>query len=162
MSQIHAADQLRAAQNQTATQATTTSTTSKPSDPIVNALQKDVPGVATVTPTTDPPFNKGGHKNETDTLTFKTPEDQAKFLSEASRKGVVPGDVSQNGYGSGVQLDGGLYAEKARVDPTTGLLTVTSHIDRFNPNNGLGPMIGHFVWDVGVGMAFFLHSDGLD
>lgn len=153
------------AQNTSATQTqtqTTTSTTSKPSDPIVNALQKDVPGVATVTPTTDPSFNKGGHKNETDALTFKTPEDQAKFLAEASRKGVVPGDVSQNGYGPGVRLDGGLHAEKARVDPTTGLLTVTSHIDRFNPNNGLGPMIGHFVWDVGVGMTFFHHSDGLD
>jgi len=154
--------QNRSAQNTSQTQTQTTTSSTTPSDPIVNALQKDVPGVATVTPTADPSFNKGGHKNETDTLTFKTPEDQAKFLAEASRKGVVPGDVSQNGYGPGVRLDGGLHAEKARMDPTTGQLTVTSHIDRFNPNNGLGPMIGHFVWDVGVGMTFFRHRDGLD
>jgi hypothetical protein len=121
-----------------------------------------VPGAATVTPTGDPSFNKGGHKNETDALTFKTPEDQAKFVAEASRKGTLPSDTSQNGFGPGVRLDGGLHAENARVDPVTNAVTVTSHIDRFNPNNGLGPMIGHIVWDVGVGMTFFRHSNGLD
>jgi RHS repeat-associated protein len=141
-------------------QATTSSST--PSDPIVNALQKDVPGVATVTPTADKPFDQGGHKNETDALTFKTPEDQAKFLAEASRKGLAPGDVSKNGFGPGVRLDGGLHAEKARLDPLTGRLTVTSHIDRFNPNNGLGPMVGHAVVDVFIGSVFFRHSAGLD
>jgi hypothetical protein len=118
--------------------------------------------VATATPTTDPSFDKGGHKNETDALTFKTPEDQAKFLAEASRKGLLPSDTSKNGFGPGVRLGGGLHAENARIDPRTGRLTVTSHIDRFNPNNGLGPMVGHAVVDVFIGTVFFRHSAGLD
>lgn len=143
-------------------QSQTTSNTSTPSDPIVNALQTDVPGVAKVTPTADASFNKGGHKNETDALTFKTPEDQAKFLAEGSRKGLVPGDTSQNGFGPGVRLDGGLHAENARIDPRTGRLTVTSHIDRFNPNNGLGPMVGHAVVDVFIGTVFCHSSACLD
>ena len=120
-----------------------------------------MPGVTKATPT-GASFNKGGHRNETDALTFKTPEEQAKFLQEASRKGLLPSDVSQNGFGPGVRLDGGLHAENARIDPLTGRLTVTSHIDRFNPNNGLGPMVGHAVVDVFIGTVFFRHSNGLD
>ena len=120
-----------------------------------------MPGAATVTPTADPSFNKGGHKNETDALTFNTPEDKAKFEAEAS-KGLLPSDASKNGFGPGVRLDGGLHAENARVDPVTGSVVVTSHIDRFNPNNGLAPMVGHFVVDVFIGSVFFNHSNGLD
>jgi hypothetical protein len=104
----------------------------------------------------------GGHQNETDALTFKTPEDQAKFLAESSRKHTIPGDVSENGFGPGVRLPGGLHAEQGRVDPSTGQFLVTSHIDRFNPNNGLGPMVGHAVVDVFIGTIFFHHTAGLD
>jgi hypothetical protein len=41
-------------------------------------------------------------------------------------------------------------------------LVFTSHIDRFNPNNGLAPMVGHAVVDVFIGTVFFRHSAGLD
>jgi hypothetical protein len=142
------------------TQAQTT--TPNNSDPIVNAVQTATG--ATATPSTDPnqqPFAKGGHENETDTLTFKSPEDKAKFLAESGRKSSVPGDVSENGFGPGVRLPGGLHMENGHLD-AQGNLVVTSHIDRFNPNNGLGPMIGHAVVDVFIGSVFFPHSNGLD
>jgi hypothetical protein len=133
------------------------------SDRIETALS-NVPGVASVTPAPDPTRDKaiGGHQNETDALTFKTPEDQAKFLAESSRKHTIPGDVSENGFGPGVRLPGGLHAEQGRVDPRTGQFLVTSHIDRFNPNNGLGPMVGHAVVDVFIDTVFFHHTAGLD
>ena len=51
--------------------------------------------------------------------------------------------------------------EKGHLD-AQGNLVVTSHIDRFNPNNGLGPMVGHAVVDVFIGTVFFRHSAGLD
>jgi len=141
--------------------ATTTPSTSTSTDPIATALSK-VPGVASVTPAPDPKLDvaKGGHRNETDALTFKTPEDKAKFLAESGRKSLVPRDVSENGFGPGVRLPGGLHAEQGRE--VNGQLLVTSHIDRFNVNNGLAPMIGHFVVDVTIGMTFFRHSAGLD
>ena len=141
----------------------TTSNSTAPSDPIATALS-NVPGVASVTPAPDPTRDKaiGGHQNETDALTFKTPEDQAKFLAESSRKHLVPGDVSENGFGPGVRLPGGLHAEQGRVDPVSGQFLVTAHIDRFNANNGLAPLVGHFVVDVMIGMALFHHSAGLD
>jgi RHS repeat-associated protein len=141
----------------------TTSNSTAPSDPIATGLS-NVPGVASVTPAPDPTRDKaiGGHQNETDALTFKTPEDQAKFLAESSRKHLVPGDVSENGFGPGVRLPGGLHAEQGRVDPVSGQFLVTAHIDRFNANNGLAPLVGHFVVDVMIGMTFFHHSAGLD
>jgi RHS repeat-associated protein len=140
----------------------TTSNTSTSSDPIVNALEK-VPGVADATPTANQPnpAATGGHRNETDTVTFKSPEEKAKFLAESGRKHTIPGDVSENGFGPGVRLPGGLHSEKGHLD-AQGNLVVTSHIDRFNPNNGLAPLVGHIVWDVGVGMTFFRHSASLD
>lgn len=149
-----------AAQQQNTDQ--TQTTTPNNSDPIVNALQTATG--ATATPSTDPnqqPFAKGGHENETDTLTFKSPEAKAKFLAESGRKSLVPGDVSENGFGPGVRLSGGLLMEKGHLD-AQGNLVVTSHIDRFNPNNGLGPMVGHAVVDVFIGTVFFRHSAGLD
>jgi len=117
-------------------------------DQIQNDLQRDVPGVSTVTPSPDPKLDKahGGHQNETFALTFKTPKEQAAFLKESGRTGLLHKD---NGFGPGVRLDGGLHVEHGRLDPTNpGTILVTSHIDRFNPNNGLGPLIGHFVVDV--------------
>ena len=149
------ADAARAAQQQSQS---TTST----GDPIQNALQKDVPGVSTVTPDPDPKLDKahGGHQNETFALTFKTPAEQAAFLKESGRKGLFHKD---NGFGPGVRLDGGLHVEHGRLDPTnSGAILVTSHIDRFNPNNGLGPMIGHFVVDMGIGETFCSSSACLD
>ncbi len=131
-------------------------------DPIQNDLQKDVPGVSTVTPQPDPNLDKphGGHQNETFALTFKTPKVQAAFLKESGRTGLLHKD---NGFGPGVRLDGGLHAEHGRLDPTNpGAILVTSHIDRFNPNNGLGPMIGHFVVDVAIGSTFCSSSACLD
>jgi RHS repeat-associated protein len=131
-------------------------------DPIQNDLQKDVPGVSTVTPQPDPNLDKphGGHQNETFALTFKTPKEQAAFLKESGRTGLLHKD---NGFGPGVRLDGGLHAEHGRLDPTNpGAILVTSHIDRFNPNNGLGPMIGHFVVDVAIGSTFCSSSACLD
>jgi hypothetical protein len=141
----------------------TTSNSTTPSDPIATALS-NVPGVASVTSAPDPTRDKaiGGHQNETDALTFKTPEDQAKFLAESSRKHLVSGDVSENGFGPGVRLPGGLHAEQGHIDPHTGQFLVTAHIDRFNANNGLAPLVGHFVVDVMIGMTFFHHSAGLD
>jgi RHS repeat-associated protein len=148
---------------QQASQTTSNSSTSTSTDRVATALS-NVPGVASVTPAPDPARDKaiGGHQNETDALTFKTPEDQAKFLAESSRKHTIPGDVSENGFGPGVRLPGGLHAEQGRVDPSTGQFLVTSHIDRFNPNNGLGPMVGHAVVDVFIGTLFFHHTAGLD
>jgi RHS repeat-associated protein len=148
---------------QQASQTTSNSSTSTSTDRVATALS-NVPGVASVTPAPDPARDKaiGGHQNETDALTFKTPEDQAKFLAESSRKHTIPGDVSENGFGPGVRLPGGLHAEQGRVDPSTGQFLVTSHIDRFNPNNGLGPMVGHAVVDVFIGTIFFHHTAGLD
>lgn len=154
-------------QNQSATQtqqtSQTTSSSSTSPDRIATALS-NVPGVASVTPAPDPTRDKaiGGHQNETDALTFKTPEDQAKFLAESSRQRTIPGDVSENGFGPGVRLPGGLHVEQGRVDPVTGQFLVTSHIDRFNPNNGLGPLVGHAVVDVFIGTVFFHHTAGLD
>ena len=79
-------------------------------DPIQNDLQKDVPGVSTVTPQPDPNLDKphGGHQNETFALTFKTPKEQAAFLKESGRRGLLHKD---HGFGPGVRLDGGLHAE---------------------------------------------------
>jgi RHS repeat-associated protein len=131
-------------------------------DPIQNDLQKDVPGVSTVTPQPDPNLDKphGGHQNETFALTFMTPKEQAAFLKESGRRGLFHKD---SGFGPGVRLDGGLHAEHGRLDPTNpGAILVTSHIDRFNPNNGLGPMIGHFVVDVAIGSTFCSSSACLD
>jgi RHS repeat-associated protein len=141
----------------------TTSSSSASADPIATALS-NVPGVASVTPAPDPTRDKaiGGHQNETDALTFATPADQAKFLAESSRKHLISGDVSENGYGPGVRLSGGLHAEQGRLDPRTGQFLVTAHIDRFNANNGLAPLVGHFLVDVLYGSIRYPHSAGLD
>jgi hypothetical protein len=141
----------------------TTSNGATSSDPIATALS-NVPGVASVTPAPDPTLDKakGGHQNETDAVTFKTPADQAKFLAESSRKSKVPGDVSENGFGPGVRLPGGLHAEHGRVNPDGSGLLVTSHIDRFNSNNGLAPLVGHFLVDVIYGSIRYPNSAGLD
>ena len=149
---------LIAAQQQSASNSPNSSASS---DKIATALS-NVPGVASVTPAPDSKLDvaKGGHQNETDALTFKTPEDLAKFKVESSRKHLVPRDVSENGFGPGVRLRGGLHAEHGRE--VNGQFLVTSHIDRFNANNGLAPLVGHFVVDVMVGMTFFHHSAGLD
>ena len=85
-----------------------------------------------------------------------------KFQAESSRKHLVPGDVSENGFGPGVRLPGGLHAEHGRVDPGTGQFLVTSHIDRFNANNGFAPMVGHFLVDVIYGSIRYPNSAGLD
>jgi hypothetical protein len=67
---------------------------------------------------------------------------------------------------SGFQRVIGQYARSEwktfRLSLFSGSVIVTSHIDRFNPNNGLGPMIGHAVVDVFIGSVFFRHSAGLD
>ncbi len=136
--------------------------TTSTGDPIQNGLQKDVPGVSTVTPAPDPVHDKklGGHQNETFALTFKTPKEKEAFLNESKRTGLLHMD---NGFGAGVRLDGGLHVEHGRLDPTNpGAILVTSHIDRFNPNNGLGPLIGHFVVDVAIGSTFCSSSACLD
>lgn len=153
----------QAAKDQQQNSSSSSNTAGTSPDKVATALS-NVPGVASVTPAPDPTRDKaiGGHQNETEALTFKTPEDQAKFLAESSRKGLVPGDVSENGFGPGVRLPGGLHAEQGRVDPVSGQFLVTAHIDRFNANNGLAPLIGHFVVDVMIGMTFFHHSAGLD
>ena len=157
------AGNVQCAENKQRQAGTSNNSTSTSTDRIATALS-NVPGVASVTPAPDPTRDRaiGGHQNETDALTFKTPEDQAKFFAESSRKHTIPGDVSENGFGPGVRLPGGLHAEPGRVDPGTGQFLVTSHIDRFNPNKGLGPMVGHAVVDVFIGTIFFHHTAGLD
>lgn len=74
-------------------------------------------------------------------------------------------------YRNGVKIDfsrPGKPTDNAFVESFNGTfrsechVVVTSHIDRFNPNNGLGPMVGHAVVDVFIGTVFFRHSAGLD
>jgi len=154
--QVQTAQQKNSQQTQTTSSSTTTS-----NDRIANALGA-LPGVASVTPTGDPSFAQGGHKNETESLSFSSPKDEATLLATSSRKGLLPSGVSENGFGPGVRLSGGLHVENGRLDPVTGNLMVTSHIDRFNANNGLAPLIGHFVVDVFIGTVFFHHTAGLD
>jgi hypothetical protein len=74
-----------------------------------------------------------------------------KLITGSSRKHLISGDVSENGYGPGVRLPGGLHAERGRQDARTGQFLVTAHIDRFNANNGLAPLVGHFRVDVFYG-----------
>ena len=116
----------------------------------MNAL-KAQPEVADATTVADEGAT-GGHRNETDLVTFKDPNAEQTFLKEASRKGLFH---DEGGFGPGVRLDSGLHSENGRFDARTGGIIVTSHIDRFNPNNGLAPLVGHIVWDFGVGMTFF-------
>jgi hypothetical protein len=113
---------------------------------VQNALSR-LPGVTNVSPTENTtPFNAYGHVNETDTLTFSSPASMTNFLTMASRAGLVPSTVSEYGFGPGVRLPGGLHSENGAI--VNGQLTVTSHIDRFNANNGLARLLGHFFVDV--------------
>jgi hypothetical protein len=124
---------------------------------IVAAL-KTQNGVADATTIADAGA-KGGHRNETDLVTFTDPKAQKAFLDLAKRKGLLHGE---GGFGPGVRLDGGLHSENARFDPQTKGIIVTSHIDRFNANNGLAPLIGHFLVDVAYGSIRYPTSAGLD
>ncbi len=106
-----------------------------------------LPGVSNVTSTDGTnPFNAFGHMNETDSLTFNSPSAMSNFLTMSSRTGLIPGTLSEYGFGPGVRLPGGLHAENGAV--VNGQLIVTSHIDLFNANNGLAPLLGHFFADV--------------
>jgi hypothetical protein len=63
-----------------------------------------------------------------------------------SRTGLIPATVREYGFGRGVRLSGGLHIENGVI--VNGQLIVTSHIDVFNANNGLAPLLGHFFVDV--------------
>lgn len=105
------------------------------------------------------PYNAYGHMNETDTLTFSSPAAQYAFQG-STRLGLVPGSVSELGYGPGVRLGNGLHVEFYGFP--NGQFAVTSHLDLFNPNNGLGPLLGHFFVDVLFGHIKGQNSGALD
>jgi RHS repeat-associated protein len=114
---------------------------------IANALMANVPGIQSVTPTPNgPSFLKGGHENDTFNLSFSSGAAQAQFFATTSRTSLIPNNVSDYGYGPGQRLSGGLHAEFYGFP--NGLVGVTSHLDRFNPNDGLGPLLGHLFVDL--------------
>ena len=112
----------------------------------VEKALSNIPGVTSVAQTGPAPFPFFGHINETDTLTFNSPSAMTNFLTESSRTGLIPSTVSEYGFGPGVRLPGGLHSEGGAV--VNGQFTVTSHIDLFNPNGGLAPLLGHVFADV--------------
>jgi hypothetical protein len=58
-----------------------------------------------------------GNVNETDTMTLNSPSTMSNFLTMSSRKGLVPGSVSEHGFGPGVRLPCGLHPENGAVVP---------------------------------------------
>jgi hypothetical protein len=78
----------------------------------------------------------------------------------STRLGLIPGSVSELGYGPGVRLGGGVHIEFAGFP--NGQFSVTTHLDLFNPNDGLGPLLGHFFVDVLYGHILGKNSGGLD
>jgi hypothetical protein len=104
---------------------------------------------------------KGGHANDDATLTFKTPADKAKLLAESGRKHWFQSSNSEYGLGEGIRLPGGLHVERGHLDANRNL-AVRAHIDRFNANNGLAPLLGHLIVDVAYGSLRYPTSAGLD
>lgn len=128
---------------------------------IQQALMSTIPGLqdASQTAGAPGPYNGYGHMNEVDTLTFSTPGAQYAFQG-STRLGLFPGSVSERGYGPGVRLGNGLHVEFFGFP--NGQFAVTSHLDLFNPNNGLGPLLGHFFVDVLYGHIKGRNSGALD
>jgi RHS repeat-associated protein len=128
---------------------------------IQQRLMATIPGLVDASQTAGAPgpFNNYGHTNEVDTLTFSSPGAQYAFQG-STRLGLVPGSVSELGYGPGVRLGNGLHVEFFGFP--NGQFAVTSHLDLFNPNNGLGPLIGHFFVDVLFGHVKGRNSGALD
>jgi RHS repeat-associated protein len=128
---------------------------------IQQALMSTIPGLqdASQTAGAPGPYNGYGHMNEVDTLTFSSPGAQYAFQG-STRLGLVPGSVSELGYGPGVRLGNGLHVEFYGFP--NGQFAVTSHLDLFNPNNGLGPLLGHFFVDVLYGHIKGRNSGALD
>lgn len=142
----------------------TTPAPSNPTQPktcIQQALMSTIPGLQNASQTAGAPgpYNAYGHMNETDTLTFSSPAAQYAFQG-STRLGLVPGSVSELGYGPGVRLGNGLHVEFYGFP--NGQFAVTSHLDLFNPNNGLGPLLGHFFVDVLFGHIKGQNSGALD
>ena len=128
---------------------------------IQQALMSTIPGLQDASQTVGAPgpYNGYGHMNEVDTLTFSSPGAQYAFQG-STRLGLVPGSVSELGYGPGVRLGNGLHVEFYGFP--NGQFAVTSHLDLFNPNNGLGPLLGHFFVDVLFGHIKGRNSGALD
>jgi len=128
---------------------------------IQQALMSTIPGLQDASQTVGArgPFNNYGHTNEIDTLTFSSPGAMYAFRG-STRLGLVPASVSELGYGQGVRLGNGLHVEFFGFP--NGQFAVTSHLDLFNPNNGLGPLLGHFFVDVLFGHTKGWNSGALD
>ncbi len=97
--------------------------------------------------------------NEIDALKFSSPSAMYAFQG-STRLGLVPASVSELGYGPGVRLGGGLHVDFYGFP--NGQFAVSSHIDLFNPNDGLGPLFGHFFVDVLYGHIKGQKSGSLD
>jgi hypothetical protein len=128
---------------------------------IQKSLMATIPGLQDASQTVGAPgpYNGYGHMNEVDTLTFSSPTAQYAFQG-STRLGLIPSSVSELGFGPGVRLGNGLHVEFYGFP--NGQFAVTSHLDLFNPNDGLGPLLGLFFVDVLFGHIRGKNSGALD
>jgi hypothetical protein len=49
-----------------------------------------------------------------------------------------------------------------QLSPNGPFTDIQAHIDLFNPSTGLLGILGHGIWDLGIGSLLFRHSSALD